>query len=112
MSPSVLIYLGLLFFLLSPSILVTLPSKGNKYVVAFVHAIIFVFIFYITYNYIIRSNIIEGVASQSEIDNYTFSNGCNSDGPKNCGVKMSNGDSKNCSYSQKRVNGKWINFCE
>lgn len=34
-------YIALLFFLLTPGILVTLPPKGNKMAVAAVHAIIF-----------------------------------------------------------------------
>ena len=103
MKTIILIYLGILFFILSPSILLTLPSKGNKYVVAFVHAVIFVFIFYITYNLIGQSKIIEGVGTRSELsNNYTFSNGCNSDGPKNCGVKIVNGTSANCTYE---ING-------
>jgi uncharacterized transporter YbjL len=56
-----LLFVAVLFFLLTPSILVSLPAKGNKYVVAAVHAIIFALIFYFTYNYVARSNILEGM---------------------------------------------------
>lgn len=34
-------YVAVLFFLLTPSILLRLPPKGGKYVVAFVHALVF-----------------------------------------------------------------------
>jgi hypothetical protein len=35
------LYTALLFFLLTPGILITLPPKGNKMTVAAVHAIVF-----------------------------------------------------------------------
>uniref|UniRef100_A0A6C0DLE7 Uncharacterized protein n=1 Tax=viral metagenome TaxID=1070528 RepID=A0A6C0DLE7_9ZZZZ len=35
------IYVAILFFLLTPRILLSLPSKGSKYTVAAVHAIVF-----------------------------------------------------------------------
>jgi hypothetical protein len=34
-------YVAVLFFLLTPNILLSLPPKGSKYVVAFVHALVF-----------------------------------------------------------------------
>jgi hypothetical protein len=40
---------ALLFFLLTPGILVTLPTKGSKVTVALVHAVIFALIYYLTY---------------------------------------------------------------
>jgi hypothetical protein len=36
----------ILFFVLSPSVLVRLPSKGDKYVVAVTHALVFGILFY------------------------------------------------------------------
>ena len=37
----------LLFFVLTPGILVTLPKKASKYVVAFTHAVIFAFVYHL-----------------------------------------------------------------
>ena len=37
----------ILFFVLSPTVLVRLPSSGNKYVVAAVHALIFGLLFHL-----------------------------------------------------------------
>ena len=39
------IFVAILFFLLSPCVLFRLPPGGNMYTVAFVHAILFSFIF-------------------------------------------------------------------
>jgi hypothetical protein len=44
----VALYLALLFFLLSPNILVRLPPNGNKMTVAATHALIFGVIVYLT----------------------------------------------------------------
>jgi hypothetical protein len=40
----IFVYMALLFFVLSPGILVTLPPKANKYKVAAVHGLIFTLI--------------------------------------------------------------------
>ena len=40
------LFAGLLFFLLSPNILLRLPKNGNKFTVAGVHAVVFVFVLY------------------------------------------------------------------
>jgi len=82
-----LLFVAVLFFLLTPSILVSLPAKGNKYVVAAVHAVIFTLIFYFTYNYVARSNILEGMY---------YKDGCDNAGYKECGVRMVQGTSNNC----------------
>ena len=42
------LYATLLFVLLMPKILFTLPRKGSKWTIAFVHAFIFAFAFHIT----------------------------------------------------------------
>jgi hypothetical protein len=47
-----MIYTIFLFVLLTPSILVRLPKKGNKYTVAFVHGTIFAIIYHFTHTYI------------------------------------------------------------
>ncbi len=46
------IYAVLLFFLLTPGILVTLPPKGGKYIVALVHAVIFGIVWKVTSHWI------------------------------------------------------------
>jgi hypothetical protein len=52
MNWAVTIYTGLLFFILSPKILGSIPSKGNKYMVALCHAIIFAMVLHFTYNFV------------------------------------------------------------
>ena len=46
----VTLYAALLFFALSPNVLLRLPPKGDKFLVAGVHAIIFALIFHFTHN--------------------------------------------------------------
>jgi ABC-type uncharacterized transport system permease subunit len=46
----ILLYLTALFVALTPGILLTLPPKGSKIVVAIIHAIIFAIILCFTYN--------------------------------------------------------------
>lgn len=48
------IYVGILFFILTPSILLRLPPKGSKYTVAAVHALVFAVLFYFTASYTMR----------------------------------------------------------
>ena len=45
-----LLYVALLFFVLTPGILLTLPPNGDKYTVAAVHAIVFVIVSILIYN--------------------------------------------------------------
>ena len=45
-------YVAALFFLLTPSILLRLPPNGSKYVVAFVHALVFAAILCYTKEYV------------------------------------------------------------
>ena len=44
----------ILFVLLTPGVLLTLPKKGSKITVAFVHGLVFAIIFYILYIYVIK----------------------------------------------------------
>jgi hypothetical protein len=46
------IYAALLFFVLTPAILVRLPPKGGKYTVAAVHALVFALIFHFTHKFV------------------------------------------------------------
>ncbi len=43
------LFVTVLFFVLTPGIVVTLPPKSNKYVVSIFHAIVFTVIWYFTY---------------------------------------------------------------
>ena len=45
----VLLYIAVLFFVLTPGILVSLPSGGSKITVAAVHAFVFAVIFHFTH---------------------------------------------------------------
>jgi hypothetical protein len=47
-------YTALLFFLLTPGILLTLPPKGKKITVAVVHAVVFGLIFCFSYKMIMK----------------------------------------------------------
>ena len=48
------IYSAVLFFVLTPGVLLSLPPKGKKMTVAAVHAFVFGFIFTITHNFIMK----------------------------------------------------------
>jgi hypothetical protein len=66
MSLLVSLYAALLFFLLTPAILISLPPKGSKYVVAAVHALVFALIFHFTHKLVWRMGVkMEGMASKN-----------------------------------------------
>jgi hypothetical protein len=66
MSLLVSLYAALLFFLLTPAILVSLPPNGSKYIVAAVHALIFALIFHFTHKLVWRMGVkMEGMASKN-----------------------------------------------
>ena len=46
---AMLVYVAVLFYVLTPGILVSLPSRGSKMVVAATHAIVFAVVFKLTY---------------------------------------------------------------
>ena len=46
------LYIALLFFVLTPGVLVSLPPKRGKFVVAAVHALIFAGIWHFTYKFV------------------------------------------------------------
>ena len=54
MSLLVSLYAAVLFFLLTPAILLRLPPSGSKYVVAAVHALVFAIIFHFTHKIVWR----------------------------------------------------------
>lgn len=49
------LYAVVLFIFLSPNVLFRLPPKGDKWIVTFVHAFIFGFIFYLTEDWVFKS---------------------------------------------------------
>jgi len=49
-----LLFLGLLFFVLSPGVLLTLPRGGSKMIVAATHALVFVTVWYFTRRFIVE----------------------------------------------------------
>ena len=64
MSLLVSLYAALLFFLLTPAILVSLPPKGGKFTVAAVHALVFALIFHFTHKIVWRFGVsLEGMAA-------------------------------------------------
>jgi len=46
------IYFAILFFVLSPGVLVSLPNDENKYVTAGVHAVVFALVYTLTHKYV------------------------------------------------------------
>ena len=67
MSLIVSLYAAILFFVLVPGILVSLPPGGNKYTVAAVHALVFALIFHFTHKLVWRFGVrMEGMDSKPE----------------------------------------------
>lgn len=52
MNWSVTVYAAILFFVLTPAVLVRLPPKGGKFTVAAVHALVFALIFHFTHKFV------------------------------------------------------------
>ena len=50
------VYAFLLFFVLTPGILLSLPPKGSKIVVALTHAFVFALVFHFTYKIVKHSS--------------------------------------------------------
>jgi len=57
------VFIVLLFVLLTPGILLTLPPKGGKFIVALVHGIVFAVVLCLAYKY--ASSYVEGNAVMS-----------------------------------------------
>ena len=49
------LYVFLLFFILTPGILLTLPAKSSKTTVALVHGVVFATVFHFTYKMVWKS---------------------------------------------------------
>jgi amino acid permease len=62
-------YAALLFFLLTPSILLRLPKNGSKYTVALVHAVVFGLLFWLTHKFVWRmSQRLEGMTENKKVE--------------------------------------------
>jgi len=46
------LYAAILFFLLSPGVLLSIPPKGSKITMAAVHAVVFMILYYYTHRYV------------------------------------------------------------
>jgi len=65
MSVLVSLYAALLFFLLTPAVLLRLPKNGGKFTVAAVHALVFALIFHFTHKLVWRFGVrLEGMAGK------------------------------------------------
>ena len=72
MSLAVSIYAAILFFLLTPAILLRLPPSGSKWTVAAVHAIVFALIFHFTHKIVWRLGArLEGMDTPSDTPSYS-----------------------------------------
>jgi uncharacterized membrane protein len=68
MNINITIFIIILFYLLSPGILVTLPDSlpsTSKYTIALLHAVIFGLVYYYTYNFIEKFNVNSTIPCES-----------------------------------------------
>ena len=49
------LYVAVLFFVLTPGVLLSLPNKGSKYMVAATHAFVFAVLYHLTHKMVWRS---------------------------------------------------------
>ncbi len=67
MSLVVSIYAAILFFVLTPSILLRLPKNGSKFTVALVHAAVFGLLFWLTHKFVWRmTHSLEGMEGEEK----------------------------------------------
>ena len=65
MNWTVTVYSAILFFLLSPGVLLSLPSKGSKMTVAAVHAVIFAVVWHFTHKMVWKMSV-EGLENKDD----------------------------------------------
>jgi hypothetical protein len=66
------LYAAILFFVLTPGILLSLPKGGSKFQVAAVHALVFAVIFHFTHKLVWRFSIsLEGFTEGADVTYYT-----------------------------------------
>lgn len=65
------VYAFILFFVLTPGILLSLPPKGSKMVVALTHAFVFALVWHFTFKIVKRSTkgLFEGMAPMGDMEN-------------------------------------------
>jgi len=79
MNAWVLLYIAVLFFVLSPGILLSLPSGGSKTTVAAVHALVFALVFHFTHKIVwnatkhVRFGHLEGFESLNKFQSFPHS---------------------------------------
>lgn len=71
MNLAVAIYSAVLFFILSPGVLLRLPSNGSKFMVAAVHALVFGILLYITSGFV--NNLVQSLLGRDQED-FSFLN--------------------------------------
>ena len=62
----IIVYIALLFVLLTPSVLIKLPPKGSPLTVAIVHGLVFALVFYFTYRHVYRLTTNEAFVAEDE----------------------------------------------
>ena len=66
------LYLALLFVVLTPGILLTIPRKGPKLTVAVVHGLVFALVYYFTHNFVWQLTAgMEGFSAVIQVANNT-----------------------------------------
>ena len=90
---SYLIYLAVLFFLLVPGVLVTLPKGGSKMVVAATHAFVFIVVYVLTKKFFkMLAHKLEGFKEGGK--GKITESGTKSSGTKSSGNKATRGGKK------------------
>lgn len=79
MNAWMILYIAVLFFVLTPGILLSLPSGGSKTTVAAVHALVFAIVFHFTHKFVwnatksVRFGHLEGFNVNKPSSNFSFS---------------------------------------
>jgi len=86
------VYVFVLFFILTPGILVSLPPKGSKMVVAATHALVFSLLFCVTCKMVLKftRGALEGMTPTPATPKATMSNSMNAMTPAPYPTYMSN----------------------
>ena len=61
------VYVGLLFIVLTPGVLLTLPKGGSKLTVALVHGLVFATIYHFTHMYVQDTLYVEGFVTKPKV---------------------------------------------
>jgi hypothetical protein len=66
MNWAVTVYAAILFFVLTPGILLSLPPKGSKMIVALTHGVVFALVFHFTHKMVWRATANLGMPSMAK----------------------------------------------